>query len=185
MTTDAELRRKLAEGDRQAVATFLDRHYAVALFYARVLGDDDDAAEVVAEAAEEVLRAVRGGETTLDLRTALVRAISARLPGVRGDDEPPSAPLGSFLPQGDPWEGWWDDPPPDWQQAEPPSPDQVIGALRRLPLQQRRLLTLMDVVGLSTWEVASTFEGTTDLDLQLGAAREAYLVVIDREVAGV
>jgi DNA-directed RNA polymerase specialized sigma24 family protein len=184
-TSENDVCARIRAGDPSALLELLERDHPATLFLARALVGDHLAEAVVAKAWEDVIAAIASGRVTGALRAA---AMSSVMAAHRVDDLMEQLgvrmPLGTFAPPGDRWEGWWDNEPPPWPQGAIPQPDQVLRAVRRLPTKQRTVLVLRDVARLSLTEVALIIGSPTALDSLLNAAREAYIIELDREMSG-
>jgi hypothetical protein len=184
---DAELSERVRGGDPTAVRALIERDYAVAVLFARVIVSDGDPTPAVEFAWQQLLADLVAGTVNAGLRAALLARVASTLEAAEESTVlTRRAALGTFMADGDRWEGWWDDPPPAWPQDAVPRPEQVLQALRQLPLEFRELLVLRDVAGLSAEEVGfvlgDSAEGHTTL---LESAEEAYLVELDREMGTV
>lgn len=179
---DAQLAQGLCDGHHRALTTILERDYAVAALLAEITSGD--AAGSLDAAWRRHLRGIVSGEHRTALRRELLRAVwdarSADPP------EPPAPePLGTFCPRGDRWEGWWDAAPPGWPVDFTPRPEHVVAALRRMPLPLRAVLVLRDVARLSAADSADVLDNDHLAQPELlQRSRDAYLVELDREVAG-
>jgi hypothetical protein len=183
VTSEAEYAARVYTGDRSVVRELLDRDHAAAALLADVLAAEDPR-RVVSDAWEDLLGQVAAGTEDDDLRAALFRRVAAAA-GIGGSTggEPHATRLGTFVPSGDRWEGWWDKEPPGWPAGTELGPARVRAAIRRLPPSWRALLVMRDVAGLSAEQTAAALPAArTDQATQLEWARDAYLIEIDRAV---
>ena len=158
-----DLVERLRAGDEVAFATVVERHHAamvrVALGYVRTRAV---AEEVAQEAWLGLLRGLDTFEGRSSLRTWLFRIVVNRAisTGVRErvhlpvDDSRLEAENGRFSQ-----DGRWVSPPVHWADeavdrlAAPELAQRVRRAIELLPAQQRQVVTLRDVEGLSSTEV--------------------------------
>jgi DNA-directed RNA polymerase specialized sigma24 family protein len=101
-----------------------------------------------------------------------------------GGEEPPAP--GPFLPAGDRWAGWWVDDDVSWPVGLHPTREQVIVALRRLPIAYRVLIVGHEAAGLPADEVGPLV-GVAGPAVQahLDAARTAFVdLLADRAKGG-
>jgi RNA polymerase sigma-70 factor (ECF subfamily) len=162
---DSELISRLRAGDEVAFAELAGKYQGAMLSMARgYVPSGAVAEEVVQDAWVGVLRGIDGFERRSSFRTWLFRilvnrAISA---GVR---ERRSVPVDDMGPVVD---ASWFDAGGTWQVPPEPWADQVddkviaakitariLAAIDELPLQQREVVTLRDVQGLSSGEVCA------------------------------
>jgi RNA polymerase sigma-70 factor (ECF subfamily) len=181
---ERELIRRLRAGDEDAFATVVDRHHAamvrVALGYVRTRAV---AEEVAQEAWLGLLRGLDSFEGRSSLRTWLFRIVVNRAisTGVRErvhlpvDDSELETHDGRFSQ-----DGWWVAPPTHWADeaverlTAPEQAQQVRHAIELLPPQQRQVVTLRDVEGLSSMEVCEVLgitEGNQRVLLHRGRGR--------------
>ena len=181
---EAELIRRLRAGDEDAFAVVVDRHHAamvrVALGYVRTR---PVAEEVAQEAWLGLLRGLDAFEGRSSLRTWLFRIVINRAitTGVRErvhlpvDDSELEQDNGRFGQ-----DGWWATPPAHWADEAvdrliaPELAARVRLAIEALPQQQRQVVTLRDVEGLSSVEVCEVLgisEGNQRVLLHRGRGR--------------
>jgi RNA polymerase sigma-70 factor, ECF subfamily len=165
---DSELVSRLRAGDEGAFAELAGKYQGAMLSMARgYVPSGAVAEEVVQDAWVGVLRGIDGFERCSSFRTWLFRilvnrAISA---GVR---ERRSVPVDDMGPVVD---ASWFDASGSWQVPPEPWTDQVddkviaakiaariLAAIDELPLQQREVVTLRDVQGLSSGEVCAVLD---------------------------
>lgn len=161
----------------------VEAHHAVALFVARAIASDATALEIVERAWASLMKDVCLGRLKESLREALVSRVLTQTPRpepVRSAGRP--AAMGTFVGAGDRWEGWWDDEPTGWHAADLPRPDHVLDALRALPFQERVVLLLSEVGGLSARRIAEVVDSDHRVDTLLDLAMDDYLVLVDRAV---
>ena len=171
---DADLVDRLRSGDDEAFATILDAWSASMLRLARsIVSTEASAAEVVQETWVSVIRAIDGFEGRSSLRTwvyrILVNAAKRRAiqeqravpwSNLELSDEPTVDP-DAFQAAGEPWPGHWRTFPEQWpEQALLAAEfrDVVAEAVRRLPPQQRAVLTLRDIEGCTGPETCALLE---------------------------
>jgi RNA polymerase sigma-70 factor (ECF subfamily) len=168
---EGELIRRLRAGDEDAFAAVVERHHAamvrVALGYVRTR---PVAEEVAQEAWLGLLRGLDTFEGRSSLRTWLFRIVVNRAitTGVRERVHLPVEQ--SELEQDNgrfSQDGWWVTPPAHWADeavdrlTAPELAARVRQAIEALPQQQRQVVTLRDVEGLSSMEVCEVL-GITD-----------------------
>jgi len=179
-----DLIRRLRAGDEDAFATVVERHHAamvrVALGYVRTRAVDE---EVAQEAWLGLLRGLETFEGRSSLRTWLFRIVVNRAisTGVRErvhlpvDNSELEAENGHFSQ-----DGRWVSPPVHWADeavdrlAAPELAQRVRLAIDLLPPQQRQVVTLRDVEGLSSTEVCEVLgitEGNQRVLLHRGRGR--------------
>lgn len=168
---EGELIRRLRAGDEDAFAAVVERHHAamvrVALGYVRTR---PVAEEVAQEAWLGLLRGLDEFEGRSSLRTWLFRIVVNRAitTGVRErmhlpvEESELEQDNGRFSQ-----DGWWVTPPVHWADeavdrlTAPELAARVRLAIEALPQQQRQVVTLRDVEGLSSMEVCEVL-GITD-----------------------
>ena len=179
-----ELIQRLRSGDEDAFALVVERHHAamvrVALGHVRTRAV---AEEVAQEAWLGLLRGLDRFEGRSSLRTWLFRIVVNRAisTGIRErvhlpvDDSQLEADNGRFSQ-----DGWWVSPPVHWAEeavdrlAAPELAQRVRHAIDMLPPQQRQVVTLRDVEGLSSMEVCEVLgitEGNQRVLLHRGRGR--------------
>jgi RNA polymerase sigma-70 factor (ECF subfamily) len=181
---DDELVRRLRAGEEEAFVLLARRHQEAMLRLASsFVASDAVAEEVVQDTWLAVLRGIDGFEGRSSFRTWLLRILvnRARSTGVR---EHRSVAVGDPTPAVDPSRfdaaGAWAAPPGHWVEE---SEDRIFAAglgeellatLRRLPPQQRAVVLLRDVDGLSAeeaCEVMAISKGNERVLLHRGRSR--------------
>jgi RNA polymerase sigma-70 factor, ECF subfamily len=181
---ERELLRRLRAGDEGAFADLVERHHAamvrVALGYVRTRAV---AEEVAQDAWLGLLRGLDNFEGRSSLRTWLFRIVVNRAitTGVRErvhlpvDESELEQDNGRFSQ-----DGWWITPPAHWADeaidrlTAPELAARVRLAIEALPQQQRQVVTLRDVEGLSSMavcEVLDISEGNQRVLLHRGRGR--------------
>lgn len=176
-TDDADLVRRLREGDEAAFAEIVDMYGASMLRVARLYARDVAVAEeVVQETWLAVLNGIDSFEGRSSLKTWIFRILANRAK-TRGEREGRTVPFSAvggadsgeasvdpdrFLSPDDPQTpGAWASPPRDWPQ-ERLLEGETLGVLRdaieMLPDVQREVIRLRDVEGWSADEVADLLE---------------------------
>ena len=183
---DAELLQKLVEGDERAFVEIVTRYHETLVRVARYYVFSDATAEDVAqETWIAVLRGVDRFEGRSSFKTWLLRILvnRARTTGVKEHRVVPTNPLGSErsvsasrFDQG----GAWIEPPIPFTEridngiVNGPIVQLVHECIGRLPESARTVVTLRDVEGLSTAEVAELLdlsEANVRVILHRGRAR--------------
>jgi RNA polymerase sigma-70 factor (ECF subfamily) len=174
MATDGlALIRRMATGDREALAAFYDAYASLAFGLARrILGDPDEAAEVVQDVFWELWRAAPLYDPARGTPEAwiTVRARSRAIDKVRSSrrrDEMLGTPLSEATTSS--------------RDAEADSPgsrveerELVHGALRELPDNQRAVIELAYLGGLTQSEISTRLAqplGTVKTRMRLGMER--------------
>jgi RNA polymerase sigma-70 factor (ECF subfamily) len=181
---ERELIRRLRAGDENAFATLVQRHHRamvrVALGYVRTR---PVAEEVAQEAWLGLLRGLDAFEGRSSLRTWLFRIVVNRAitTGVRErmhlpvEESELEQDNGRFSQ-----DGWWVTPPAHWADeavdrlTAPELAARARLAIDALPQQQRQVVTLRDVEGLSSMEVCEVLgitEGNQRVLLHRGRGR--------------
>jgi RNA polymerase sigma-70 factor, ECF subfamily len=165
--TDADLVERLRRGDERAFAELVRRHHASLVRVARMYVADDAAAEDVAQDTwVAMLRGLAAFEARSSVITWLMAicANRARSAGVRAARQVAvdPDPLSGRFDEG----GVWSDPPRPLADDLAERLDNVAiaerlrAAIDALPPSQRAVVTLRDVEGLSTMDVATLLEMT-------------------------
>jgi RNA polymerase sigma-70 factor (ECF subfamily) len=183
-SAERELIERLRAGDGEAFATLVERHHAamvrVAQGYVRTRAV---AEEVAQEAWLGLLRGLDRFEGRSSLRTWLFRIVVNRAisTGVRErvhlpvEDSELEREDGRFGQ-----DGWWVAPPAHWADeaverlTAPELADRVRDAIEGLPAQQRQVVTLRDVEGLTSMQVCEVLgitEGNQRVLLHRGRGR--------------
>ncbi len=181
---ERELLYRLRAGDEAAFAALVERHHASMVRVARGYVRTRAVAEEVAqEAWLGLLRGLETFEGRSSLRTWLFRIVVNRAisTGVRErvhvpvDDRELEADDGRFSQ-----DGWWVAPPVHWADeavdrlSAPELAERVRTAIEHLPAQQRQVVTLRDVEGLSSMDVCEVLgitEGNQRVLLHRGRTR--------------
>jgi RNA polymerase sigma-70 factor, ECF subfamily len=178
MTNDGEDDRALlarhAAGDRDAFATLVERHrdrlWRIAL---RTLGDPDDAADAVQDALLSAYRSAGTFRGDAAVTTWLHRiVVNACLDLRRRRTSRPTAALSDDAASG------LATPGPSPFDATDTSVA-VLGAMRRLPIEQAAAVVIVDVEGFSVREAAEILDspvGTVKSRCARGRARLAELL---------
>jgi RNA polymerase sigma-70 factor, ECF subfamily len=188
-TDEVELLARLRAGDENAFAIVVRRHHAAMVRLATAYVPNRDVAEeVVQEAWLGVLRGIEKFEGRSSLKTWLYRIVlnRARSAGVRERRETPLDLTGP-AETADHFraDGAWADPPVPWtEQVEERLTAQAMrGRLREclysLPANQRDVVTLRDVDGLSSGEACDVLgisEANQRVLLHRGRARLRQLL---------
>ncbi|HYY06599.1 MAG TPA: sigma-70 family RNA polymerase sigma factor [Candidatus Limnocylindria bacterium] len=164
-----ELIRRMATGDRDALATFYDLYAPLAFgLLRRMLRDVEEAAEVLQEVFWELWRAagqydpVRGSPEAWVTVRARSRGID-RMRSVRRREEMFVAPLGETTAAAPETRG---DPVEDREMAR--------GFLRELPAEQREVIALAYLRGMTQSEISARLGlplGTVKTRMRLGMER--------------
>jgi RNA polymerase sigma-70 factor (ECF subfamily) len=168
----------LRGGDERAFAALIDRYYDTMLRVARMHVATQEAAEdVVQETFLGVIRGIDRFEARSSLRTWIFR-ILVNQAKTRGERESRTRPFSSFaaeLEAGEPsvdpdrfvasgrWAGFWATPPvehdvPEARVLAAEAGDRLVDAIDALPPNQRTVITLRDVQGLSAAEVCELLD---------------------------
>jgi RNA polymerase sigma-70 factor, ECF subfamily len=166
----------LRAGDELAFATLVDRYTPSMLRVARMYVATKEAAEdVVQETWLGVIRGIETFEGRSTLKTWMFRILVNRAQ-TRGERESRTTPFSSLStssddagdhePAVDPsrfvesgrWTGWWSQPPsakhlPEAQVLVAESGTLLLAAVDALPANQRIVITLRDIHGLTSEEV--------------------------------
>jgi RNA polymerase sigma-70 factor, ECF subfamily len=200
---EAELVRRLRDGDEDAFAELVDRYGASMLRVARMYVRDRAAAEeVVQETWLAVLNGIHSFREESSLKTWLFRILANRAK-TRGQREARSLPFSSlaaaeaeagepsvdpdrFFGPDQPQPGAWAVPPEAWPEDRALARETlgiVQSSIESLPEAQREVIRLRDIEGWSAEEVANALEisdGNQRVLLhraraKVRAALEAYL----------
>jgi RNA polymerase sigma-70 factor, ECF subfamily len=188
-STDEELLRAHAAGDRDAFAELVRRHrdrlWSIAL---RTLGDREEAADALQDALLSAHRAAARFRGDSAVTTWLHRiVVNACLDRVRRRQSHPTVPLPDGTRYSDQDSSAVARPEPAAPSVDHDTALVVREALARLPIEQRAALVLVDLQGYSVAEVAEILgvaEGTVKSRCARGRARLAVLLGHLRPIAG-
>lgn len=168
----------LRRGDESAFASLVDLHYDTMLRVARMHVATTEAAEdVVQETFLGVIQGIDRFEARSSLRTWMFRILVNQAKS-RGEREHRTRPFSSFAtelgadePSVDPerfvasgrWAGFWAAPPigrdiPEARVLAAEVGDRLVGAVEALPPNQRAVIILRDMKGLSAAEVCELLD---------------------------
>jgi RNA polymerase sigma-70 factor (ECF subfamily) len=172
---DARLVAALRAGDEKSFLALVKSLNAPMLRVASVyVSSRAVAEEVVQEAWLGVLKGLAAFQGRSSLRRWIFGIVTncARSRGVResrttpfsamgpADDDEPAVDPGRFLPPDHPrWPGHWSEPPTAWAEDQVLNKESlavVEAAIARLPVNQREVITLRDVLGWSSEEVCES-----------------------------
>ena len=178
---EAQLVKSLQAGDEAAFATIVERyHPALVRFALSFVREQSVAEEVAQETWLAVLQGIGRFEQRSSFQTWLFRILSNRAK-TRGQREARSVPMSSLAPPDDPdvpsvdpdrfrpagapqWPGGWSDPPRSWgdnpqeRLLAAETRGVILDMIGRLPANQRAVITLRDIEGLSAEEVCNVLE---------------------------
>lgn len=173
---DAALLVALRKGDERAFAALIDRYHASMLRVARSFVATHEAAEdVVQETWLGVITGLDRFEERASLKTWIFRILVNRAK-TRGSREARTRPFSSLEPEGDEpavdpsrfndqgrWAGFWSSPPtphslPEDHVVQAEAGRQLLEAIDGLPPNQRLVITLRDVQGMSANEVCDLLD---------------------------
>ena len=191
---DEELLRRFLAGDREAFRTLVARYQPVLVQIARRYVNSTATAEDVAQDTWiAVLRGAERFEGRSSFKTWLFRIVANRARSV-GTREKRQVPVDSTDPvAGDRFntEGMWKEPPVSFAdlladtEANATLAAAVRSAIEALPEVQRSVVTLRDVEGLTTGEVASLLElSEANTRVVLHRARARIRAAVEREMRG-
>ena len=171
---DAALVKRLLAGDQSAFTALVDTHHTKLLRLARTFVQDGATAEeVVQDTWMGVLKGLHSFEGRSTLKTWIFRILTNRaqtrakregrsiaFSALVGPDEEPAVDPARFAKN-----GRWADPPKAWV-SHTPEKQALLGearavieeAIKELPPNQRAVVTLRDIEGLSPEDVCSTLE---------------------------
>jgi RNA polymerase sigma-70 factor, ECF subfamily len=175
---EAKLVAALRAGDEQAFASLLDRYYDAMLRVARTFVATREAAEdVVQETFLAVVQGIDRFEERSSLRTWMFRILvnRGRSRGERESRTRPFSSLANELDTDDPavdpdrflsggrWTGFWSAPPsaadlPEARVLAREAHDELLRTIEALPPNQRAVITLRDVHGLTAAEVCELLD---------------------------
>jgi len=172
---DARLVAALRDGDEKSFLALVQSLNAPMLRVASVyVSSRAVAEEVVQEAWLGVLKGLAAFQGRSSLRRWIFGIVTncARSRGVRearstpfsamgpAEDDEPAVDPGRFLPPDHPrWPGHWSQPPTPWAEDQVLNKESlaaVDAAIARLPVNQREVITLRDVLGWTSEEVCES-----------------------------
>lgn len=178
------MRARIRRGDRTAVAELVAREHPVADLLCRAASGERAGDDVLTRAWTMLIGDIRSGEPAGSLRAALLGHVVRVLDDQDAFDPaetPPAPGWGPFLPEGDRWAGWWAEDPDPWPDGTVLSPEQILRALRGLPLGPRVLLVLRDAARLAPEQAEPIVGAPPERQaVLLEEAREAYVARLDR-----
>jgi DNA-directed RNA polymerase specialized sigma24 family protein len=182
MATDGQLSERVRHGDLGALDVAIDRNYSIATFLVAALSVTTDATDPIERAWARLVGDLRAGRVTDHIRAEILAHIIDVLAEDdlldTSDVQPPAAP--AMLPADDRWAGWWEDEPPPWPEDAELGRENLLRAIRRLPLGWRALVVLRDVAGLTPAEAEPIVHRSTgQQNAVLDAARQGLLNVLD------
>jgi RNA polymerase sigma-70 factor (ECF subfamily) len=176
--TDEELLERLLAGDEQAFRDLVSKYHTTLVRVARYhVGSEAAAEDVAQDTWVAVLKGVHKFEGRSSFKTWLFRILvnRARTSGTREhrmvsvdpNEGSATVPASRFDSSG----AWTDPPAPFTDEVEARLDDAVIvraihQAIRELPEPQQAVVTLRDVEGLSTYEVAALL-GLTEANVRV------------------
>lgn len=191
---DEELLRRFLTGDREAFRTLVQRYQPALLQIARYYVNSTSTAEdVTQDTWMAVLKGAERFEGRASFKTWLFRIVAnrARSTGTREKRQVPTDPTDPVAGSRFNTEGRWKEPPVSFADvlAESESNSAVAAAIHaaiaELPETQRSVVTLRDVEGLSTGEVASLLElSEANTRVVLHRARAHIREVVERVAKG-
>lgn len=191
---DEELLRRFLTGDREAFRTLVQRYQPVLVQIARYYVNSTATAEDVAQDTWiAVLKGAERFEGRASFKTWLFRIVAnrARSTGTREKRQVPTDPTDPVAGSRFNSEGMWKEPPVSFADvlAESESNSAVAAAIHaaiaELPEMQRSVVTLRDVEGLSTGEIASLLElSEANTRVVLHRARAHIREVVERVAKG-
>ncbi len=164
---DAELLRRVCDGDEKAFRVLVERYHANFVRVARFYVNSDASAEDVAQDTWiAVLRGAKRFEGRSSVKTWLFRILAnrARTTGTKEHRTIPVDPSGSVAASRFDEGGVWREPPVPFTETieDALSNERLVSlvhaAIARLPEPQLAVVTLRDVEGLTTVEVAELLE---------------------------
>lgn len=149
---DRDLVGKVREGDPDAFDALVRRHLPAAIRLAtRLLGDDDDAEDVVQESFLAVLERVDSFDVTRPFAPWFYRIVANRCSNIRrGRSRRPTETLSRTLAS--------DRAGPDREAQRGMLRSRLRAGLDQLPARQREILMLYDVEGFAGPEIAEMLE---------------------------
>jgi RNA polymerase sigma-70 factor (ECF subfamily) len=163
---DSQLLQGVLSGDKRAFRALVLNHHAAMTRFARTIVGDASAEEVVQEAWLKVVGALPGFELRSSLRSRLLRIVrNEAIDRLRKEArEPATEPDDAVEERYNP-DGSWRSPPAIWSADTPEAllaakdmKATIDKAIDEMPSQQRAVLTLKEVQGLSFEEICSILE---------------------------
>ena len=162
---DTELRR-LRSGEQGALRAVVLNHHAPMRRFARAIVGDASAEEIVQEAWLKVIPGLRNFEARASLRSWLLRIVrNEAISRLRKEAREPEMESSDELDERYGPDGSWRSPPANWSADTPEAllaaKDMravIDRALAAMPVQQRAVLTLKDVEGLSFNEICNILD---------------------------
>jgi len=191
-TTEAELVAGLQAGSAEAFRLAVNRYAGPMLATARAIVGPAHAEDIVQDAWLKVFQQISDFEARSSLSTWLQRIVANRaISMLRKSNREVAA---ADLPEGSPYAeqfdaaGHWSSPPPDWHTS---SPDGLLTAeelqsclsahLARMPENQRSVLVMRDMQGLSFEDVCGLLELTpANARVLLHRARLRLMAMVDQ-----
>ena len=191
---DEELLQRFLAGDREAFRTLVQRYHTVLVQVARYYVNSTATAEDVAqETWIAVLKGAERFEGRASFKTWLFRIVAnrARSTGTREKRQIPIDPTDPVAGDRFNSEGMWKEPPASFADllADNEANAEVAAAVRvaisNLPEVQRSVVTLLDVEGLSTSEVAALLDlSEANIRVVLHRARAHIRETVERVAKG-
>jgi RNA polymerase sigma-70 factor (ECF subfamily) len=163
--SDEELVAGLRDGDERAFVVLVQRHHSQMLYLAQTfVATRAVAEEVVQDAWLGVIRGIGNFEGRSSLKTWILRIVINRARSIGSKEHRETRFVGrrsSEEPTRFAADGAWASPLPHWSEAVDDRlsaealSDSVHSAIATLPRQQRLVVTLRDVDGLSSTEVCA------------------------------
>ena len=191
---DEELLRRFLGGDRDAFRILVQRYHTVLVQIARYYVNSTATAEDVAQDTWiAVLRGAERFEGRASFKTWLFRIVAnrARSTGTREKRQIPVDPTDPVAGDRFNAEGMWKEPPPSFAdlladtEANAELAATVRAVIANLPDIQRSVVTLRDVEGLSTSEVATLLDlSEANARVVLHRARSHIRETVERMAKG-
>jgi RNA polymerase sigma-70 factor (ECF subfamily) len=201
---DAQVVAALRAGDEKAFLALVQSLNAPMLRVASVyVSSRAVAEEVVQEAWLGVLKGLSAFEGRSSLRRWIFGIVTncARSRGVRearstpfsamgpAEDDEPAVDPGHFLPPDHPrWPGHWSEPPTAWAEDQVLNKESlgvVEAAIALLPVNQREVITLRDVLGWTSEEVCESLKiSEGNQRVLLHRARSKVRAALEKHFAG-
>jgi RNA polymerase sigma-70 factor (ECF subfamily) len=174
---ESRLIESLRAGDEAAFVSLVEQYHEALVRQAMVyVSARGIAEEVVQETWIGVLRGIHGFEARSSLKTWIFRILMnrAKMRAIHEgryvafsslDGDEPAVDADRFEPADDPqWANWWKDYPQNWDEIpegkllSDETRQQIEQAIEALPTNQREVITLRDVQGLTCDEVCQLLE---------------------------